>query len=878
MDPAVKLEPLENDIQFQGINNSFESVKSEVTSQTSIKIFNCVLCNYSTNDRGNFKRHQQSKHESMVKSEISAGLTKEAVGLEEKPSLSDNIPCQFCDFQTESKSAMIIHVQTLHTEISLDVSNLKSCKFCPFTTTCRKQFKIHKKTEHMELLKVNSCDECTFQTTSDEGFKLHKKFHGEMKDCPGVKCEYCEYIYKHDPADKKGMRKCKMRLNEHMNDEHTEFKLKCEKCEKAFWTQQQLKVHTMRHENTSDNGTSIKIFNCYSCEYSTNDRGNFKRHQQSKHENLVVKNEIDIQSSNGTTVYDVKPNISHNIPCQFCDFETESKSLMINHVKTAHTEVCLDVSNIKSCKFCSFTTSCRKEFKLHRKTEHTELLKVNSCEECTYQTTSEEGFKLHKKFHGVMKDCPGVKCDYCEYIYKHDPADEKGLRKCKMRLNEHMNDEHAEFKLKCNQCEKTVWTQQQLKVHMMRHEHTTESGTLTCDKCGYMCKSAHRLKLHIDAVHLGVRKHLCDWCPAAFATTSALNKHILSHTDERNFKCQFCEKAFHSKGNLQTHIRTHTGEKPFTCDICGKSFSDQSYLGKHKRLHDTSLSGAPLKDFLCELCNKGFTKKSYLQNHLATHQHQNDGAPAKYTNEFKMEAVMKAKAEGLHKAAIEMFVNKNTLKNWLRLSVHPHICNICGKAFSYEAQLKRHINTHPSTEDIGEKSIRYEADFKQEVAQFAMENSIQEAIKRFQLPHSTINNWLRRISNPQICQLCGKPFANRAAVRRHIEQVHKNTPEGAEELLKRSEEIQNSQTFSEFLAHHDLLPSQEQIMELSMDKERKKREKEELAILAKEIMYRVKEEEVAIKDEDMTEDPHTDIFSPITCLDVFEDPKDVSKI
>ena len=75
-----------------------------------------------------------------------------------------------------------------------------------------------------------------------------------------------------------------MRLNEHMNDEHTQFKLKCEKCEKAFWTQQQLKVHTMRHENTSDNGTSIKIFNCNSCEYSTNDRGNFKRHQQSKHE------------------------------------------------------------------------------------------------------------------------------------------------------------------------------------------------------------------------------------------------------------------------------------------------------------------------------------------------------------------------------------------------------------------------------------------------------------------------------------------------------------------------------------------------------------------------------------------------------------------
>ena len=562
MDSPVKLEPLENEDHFQNINKYvIQTVKSEVISPTTIKIFNCHLCDYATNDRGNFKRHQQNKHENVIKSEMFDEFTEGTGGLEEKPSISDNIPCQFCEFVTESKSSMINHVQTCHSEISLDVSNLKKCKFCPFTTTCRKQFKLHKKSEHKELLKINSCIECTFQTTSDEGFKLHKKFHGEMKDCPGVKCEYCEFIYKHDPDDEKGMRKCKMRLNDHMNDEHSEFKLKCDKCEKSFWTQQQLKVHTMKHEYSTEGGTPIKIFNCSLCDYSSNDRGNFKRHQQSKHEGFVkIESDMnnlaaEFSSEVRTEGLDIKPIISHNIPCQFCDFETESKSIMISHVKSIHTEVSLEVSNIKSCKFCPFTTSCRKEFKLHRKTEHTDLLKVYSCSECTYQTTSEEGFKLHKKFHGEMKDCPGVKCEFCEYIYKHDPADEKGLRKCKMRLNEHMNDEHAEFKLKCDQCEKTVWTQQQLKVHKMRHEHTTGNGTLTCDKCGYICKSAHRLKLHIDAVHLGVRKHLCDWCPAAFATTSALNKHILSHTDERNFKCQFCEKAFHSKGNLQTHIR-----------------------------------------------------------------------------------------------------------------------------------------------------------------------------------------------------------------------------------------------------------------------------------------------------------------------------------
>ena len=187
--------------------------------------------------------------------------------------------------------------------------------------------------------------------------------------------------------------------------------------------------------------------------------------------------------------------------------------------------------------------------------EHTDLLKVFHCNECTFTSNWEDSMKLHSKFHGVMKDYPGVECEHCDFIYKYNPTDQRGLRKCKQTLNEHMNDEHAELKLKCDQCEKTVWTQKQLKVHMTKHDYSTADGCFTCDQCGYTCKKSHRLKFHIDAVHLGLKPHLCELCPAAFATKSTLNKHRLSHTNERNFKCQFCEKAFHTKGNLETHIR-----------------------------------------------------------------------------------------------------------------------------------------------------------------------------------------------------------------------------------------------------------------------------------------------------------------------------------
>jgi KRAB domain-containing zinc finger protein len=284
-----------------------------------------------------------------------------------------------------------------------------------------------------------------------------------------------------------------------------------------------------------------------------------------KQEDAVLKTETEeigdtvLNRSLFSEADDVKPNnlaISElTIPCQFCEFKTKWKTTMIKHIESKHSEVPIDVSKVKICKFCSFIGSCRKELRLHNKMEHNDLLKVFSCHECSYTSNWEEKMKLHNKFHGVMKDYPGVKCDFCDFIYKYNPADQKGLRKCKQILNEHMNDEHAEFKLNCNQCEKTVWTQQQLKVHKTKHEYSVEDGSYGCDKCDYKCKKAHRLKFHIDTVHLGVKTHLCELCPAAFATKNTLNKHILSHTDERNFKCKFCEKAFHTKGNLETHIR-----------------------------------------------------------------------------------------------------------------------------------------------------------------------------------------------------------------------------------------------------------------------------------------------------------------------------------
>ena len=199
-------------------------------------------------------------------------------------------------------------------------------------------------------------------------------------------------------------------------------------------------------------------------------------------------------------------------------------------------------------------------------------------------------------------------------------------------------------------------------------------------------------------------------------------------------------------------------------------------------------------------------------------------------------------------------VNLNTLKGWVKLRNHPHICEICEKAFPYKASLKKHVLTHQDSksknstnlnndEDV-KQNIRYDPAFKNEVATFALSHSIPEAIAKYQLAHSTINNWVKILSNPKPCHLCGKGFAEKSTVRGHIEQVHKHTPDGEMELARRQQEL-TVQSFSKYLAENDLLPTEEMIRAREVEKEKKKKEKLKLAVVAREILAR---EELKLKD------------------------------
>ena len=293
-----------------------------------------------------------------------------------------------------------------------------------------------------------------------------------------------------------------------------------------------------------------------------------------------------------------------------------------------------------------------------------------------------------------------INCRHCDYTTTSKTRAQK-------QFNAHMNEVHGSLKLPCNYCEKSFWKEKQRLEHTMTQIYQMHSdGTFYCDQCGYKGKKAHNLKYHINAVHLKIKPHLCDFCPMAFPTKSALSIHRNTHTNERIFPCTFCEKKFTTKCNMLTHIRTHTGEKPFTCDKCGKSFSDQAYFAVHKRSHIQKEKSE--KNFIfCHICGKSLSSKKCLKRHL-TKKHSDSslepGQPKKfssiYSNEFILAAIEKVKEVGMCRASRELDVNVSTLKNWKYRTLQPETCPNCGKSFPYKSQLRRHLKeVHKKTLD-----------------------------------------------------------------------------------------------------------------------------------------------------------------------------------
>nr|XP_033818068.1 zinc finger protein 420-like [Geotrypetes seraphini]XP_033818069.1 zinc finger protein 420-like [Geotrypetes seraphini] len=116
---------------------------------------------------------------------------------------------------------------------------------------------------------------------------------------------------------------------------------------------------------------------------------------------------------------------------------------------------------------------------------------------------------------------------------------------------------------------------------------------------------------HLMETRVAPRKlYSCPVCSRVFAYLSYLQRHSITHSEQKPHVCQVCGKAFKRTSHLERHKYTHAGSKPHRCPICQRSFRDAGELTHHQRVHTGE------RPYQCAVCHMRFGERNTLQRHV----------------------------------------------------------------------------------------------------------------------------------------------------------------------------------------------------------------------------------------------------------------------
>ena len=224
-----------------------------------------------------------------------------------------------------------------------------------------------------------------------------------------------------------------------------------------------------------------------------------------------------------------------------------------------------------------------------------------------------------------------------------------------------------------------------------------------CPECGRafankIMVSRHRVLRHF----LG--EFACNKCPnfkGAYATEYF--SHCHTHPEEPNVSCpcclkhttplsnekafEECGKTFQAQSTLAYHMNTHLGLTPYKCDEpgCDVAFNHPFKLKSHQKTHarhkgmTESETGEALY-FPCDLCDARFVQHNRLKMHK---KRVHMGIPETYLclqcGEVSHSRGARRRHEVTHHGKDPEAI---------------HNCEVCGKGFVGNYQLRRHMRVH----------------------------------------------------------------------------------------------------------------------------------------------------------------------------------------
>lgn len=207
-----------------------------------------------------------------------------------------------------------------------------------------------------------------------------------------------------------------------------------------------------------------------------------------------------------------------------------------------------------SCAVCDkgFPVSLKYKLSHHIRELHPQT--AHKSEQCNYSCLSEEDLELHmKRRHGTVER---IKCPLCDARF---PLSRK------YKMNDHLRKEHADVVLSCDQCRFVCLSNEELDQHV-QNKHNS-SNTVQCPACGKEFPS-RRYKEHARTEHADVALK-CEKCNFSSLSGEELEQHIQDR-HIATVKCSLCGEGFPITKHygLSEHIKKHHLELGVKCNEC----------------------------------------------------------------------------------------------------------------------------------------------------------------------------------------------------------------------------------------------------------------------------------------------------------------------
>ena len=595
---------------------------------------------------------------------------------------------------------------------------------------------------------------------------------------------------------------------------------KCDVCYKPFDKKEDMEVHYLsqsgdnpcRQPSLKSNGRNI--------DNATHNEKDKKRYTSDFcHKSFAKRDEVEGHYLTHTGEKPCQPSInsnSCNIDWDHANKEKKSYTCDVCHKLFVRREDMerhyLTHTGEKHCQPSVNSNSCNMEWEHANKEK-----KSYTCDVCHKLFVRREDMERHYLTHTGEKHCqPSVNSNSCNIEWEHANKEKKsytcdvchkpfvrredmerhylthtGEKHCQPSVNSNscnMEWEHANKEKKsytCDVCHKLFVRREDMERHYLTHtgekhcqpsvnsnscnmewEHANkEKKSYTCDVCHKPFVRREDMERHY-LTHTGEKPYRCDFCHKSYVRVTILKHHILSHIGEPSNSCKRCGREFMLASHLQRHMVFHTDPKPHKCPSCGKGFQTPAGVSKHMSVH----TGA--KTFVkCDICDKKFSCKANIFRHkIAVH----------LKKEIKKEEI------GADNEQSSVFIdsekgnsvdNKDNISN--KLPTLPFVCQICGKAYTIRAYLKRHMIIHsvdnPLTCKLCQKQFIYQSNLTEHMLLHSSEtrHTCKVCNKQFKAACALRNHMNTHTAETLYkCKICFKQYTVEGSLRSHMEWKH----------------------------------------------------------------------------------------------------------